>query len=161
LCLVGEQSEDQKQLIFTAFDPLKGKDREVMRIPTNPGFAYNSMYRWDLSPDGSQLAISYPAGENRIRLVPLRGGAPRDLVINGWNGFNEGPDWSPNGKGFYLSSSSPRGATLLYVDLKGHATALWEQKGGASTWGVPSPDGRHLAILGYTMDSNVWMIENF
>ena len=28
-------------------------------------------------------------------------------------------------------------------------------------WGAPSPDGRHLAILGGTQDSNVWMLENF
>jgi eukaryotic-like serine/threonine-protein kinase len=160
-CLVGEQTEDQKQLVFTAFDPIKGKDREMMRIATNPGFAFNDTYNWDVSPDGSQLAISYPAGENRIRLLPLRGGEPRDLVVNGWYGFYEGPDWSPDGKGFYVGASSPQGATLLYIDLEGHANALWEQKGSFATWGVPSPDGRHLAILGWTVDSNVWMLENF
>jgi hypothetical protein len=57
----------------------------------------------------------------------------------------------------------PHGArvTLLYIDLNGHASAVWEQKGGVQTWGVPSPDARHLAILGYTVDSNVWMLENF
>lgn len=38
---------------------------------------------------------------------------------------------------------------------------MWDQKGGLVTWGDHSPDGRHLAILGYTVDSNVWMIENF
>ena len=86
---------------------------------------------------------------------------PHDLVVNGWYGFNEGPDWLPDGKGFYVGSSSPRGATLLYIDLKGRATTVWEQKGGFQTWAVPSPDGRHLAIESYTVDSNVWMLENF
>jgi Tol biopolymer transport system component len=157
LCLLGEQSGDQEQLIFTAFDPVKGRGREMVRVATKPGFGYN----WDLSPDGSQLAISFPAGENRIRMLALAGGAPRDLVVNGWYGFNSGPDWSPDGKGFYVSSLSPRGATLLYIDLNGHASALWEQKGGLRTWGVSSLDGRHLAMLGYTMDSNIWMLENF
>src|SRR5215831_5680376 len=56
------------------------------------------------------------------------------------------------GQGFYVSSSSPRGATLLYIDLKGKVSALWEQKGSWQTWGIPSPDGRHLAILGFTID---------
>ena len=51
--------------------------------------------------------------------------------------------------------------TLLYVDLKGHATAVWDQKGNPTTWGVPSPDGRQLAVTSLTVDSNVWMIENF
>ena len=156
LCLLGEQTEDQKQLLFIAFDPVKGRGREVARIATNPG----SQYNWDLSPDGSQIAEAIP-GENRIRLLPVRGGQPRDIVINGWSDFNAGPDWAPDGKGFYVSSSSPRGATLLHVDLKGNVNALWEQKGSWQTWGVPSPDGRHLAILGLTVDSNVWMTENF
>jgi hypothetical protein len=52
-------------------------------------------------------------------------------------------------------------ATLLYIDLNGHAAAVWEQKGSLETWGVASPDGHHIAILGSTVDSNVWMIENF
>jgi hypothetical protein len=69
--------------------------------------------------------------------------------------------WALDGKGFYVASSSPRGATLLYIDLKGQASPVWEQKGGVETGDVPSPDGHHLAILGYTVDSNVWMLENF
>jgi hypothetical protein len=157
LCLVGELTEDRKQLVFTAFDPVKGRGGEVTRIATdNPGRGYN----WDLSPDGSWIALQFPAGENRIRLLSLGGGAPRDLLVNGWYGFSAGPDWAPDGKGFHVARSSPRGATLLYIDLKGQPTIVWDQKGGLQTWGVPSPDGRHLAILGYTVDSNVWMIEN-
>jgi Tol biopolymer transport system component len=155
-CVLGERTEDKKQLVFTAFDPLKGRGREVMRIGTKPG----SDNWWDLSPDGSQIAMAFPEGENRIRLLPLDGGAPRDLVVNGWSGFRTA-DWSQNGKGIYVSSSSPRGATLLYIDLEGHANAVWEQKGGLMTMGAPSPDAHHLAILGFTLDSNVWMIENF
>jgi len=157
LCLVAERTQDEKQFIFTAFDPIKGRDREVMRIASNPGFIYN----WDLSPDGSQIAISYPVGQNRIRLLPLAGGTPRDLVVKEWFGFYYGPNWSSDGKGFYVSISSPTDATLLYIDLEGHASTMWEQKGSFATWGDPSPDGRHIAILGTTVDSNVWMIENF
>ena len=157
LCLVGEQTDDQKQVVFTAFDPVKGRGREVTRIATQPGFGYN----WDLSPDGSLIAMLFPAGENRIRLLPLSGGEPRNLVIKGLYGFSSGPDWAPDGEGFYVGSWSPRSVTLLYIDLNGHASALWEQKGSFQTWGVPSPDGRHLAIMGYTVQSNVWMLENF
>jgi Tol biopolymer transport system component len=157
LCLVGERTEDQRQLIFTAFDPVKGRGREVTRIETKPGFAYN----WNLSLDGSQIAVLFPTGENRIRLLPLAGGAPHDLVVERCSGFRFPPNWSPDGKGFYVSSRSPRGATLLYIDLNGHASPMWEQKGSFETWGVPSPDGRHLAIQGWTVNSNVWMLENF
>ena len=153
---MGEKTEDQRHLVFTAFDPVKGRGREVTRIATHSGLEYN----WDLSPDGSQSATQFPAGENHIRLLPLGGGAPRDLVVKGWYGFGR-VHWALDGKGLYVAGSSPRGATLLYIDLKGQASPVWEQKGGVETGGVPSPDGRHLAILGFTVDSNVWVLENF
>jgi len=39
---------------------------------------------------------------------------------------------------------------------------LWQCKGtGSNIWGVPSPDGRYLAILGSVTNSNVWMLEGF
>jgi serine/threonine protein kinase/Tol biopolymer transport system component len=159
LCLVSEKTEDQKQLVFTAFDPVRGRDHEVIRIAIKPGFDYT----WDLSPDGSQVALLFPAYENRIRVLPLKGGEPRDVVVNGWYGFTPGldPEWRPDGNGFYVGGSSPKGATLLNVDLEGHARPVWEVKGNNATWGVPSPDGRRLAILGSTVDSNVWMLEDF
>jgi len=53
------------------------------------------------------------------------------------------------------------GSTLLHVDLQGRAQVLWHQDYYPQTWGAPSPDGRHLAILGGTQDRNVWMLENF
>jgi hypothetical protein len=58
----------------------------------------------------------------------------------------------------------------LYVDLRGNARLVREQNGGINPtmsagffgrWGVPSPDGRHLAMLGWTRNSNVWMMEGF
>jgi Tol biopolymer transport system component len=158
LCLVGESSEDQKQVVLTAFDPVRGRGREITRITIDPRAGG---WFWDLSPDGSKVAELFPAEQNRIRLLPLGGGTPRDLFVKGWSGFYQGPDWTPNRKGFYVGSYTPRGTTLLYINLEGQARAVWEQKGGFTTLGVPSPDGNHLAILGYTVDSNVWMLENF
>ena len=35
------------------------------------------------------------------------------------------------------------------MDLKGNARVPWQFKGqGGNIWGIPSPDGRYLAILG-------------
>jgi Tol biopolymer transport system component len=149
ICIVGEQTNDGKQRILTAFDPVKGKGPEVTRIPSAA---------WDVSPDGSQ--ISFATGNNSIRLLSLTDGTTRDLLISGPYIFTYGPDWSADGKGVYLGSSSPRGATLVYVDLNGQATPVWEQKNSLETWAMPSPDGQHLAIMGYTVDTNVWMLEN-
>jgi hypothetical protein len=53
---------------------------------------------------------------------------------------------------------APQGSTLLYLELRGNARLLWQPRG---LEGVPSPDGRHLAMAGLADDRNVWMMEKF
>jgi hypothetical protein len=45
--------------------------------------------------------------------------------------------------------------------MEGRAQILWRQKGSSLTWGMPSPDGRHLAFSGSVINSNLWMVEGF
>jgi Tol biopolymer transport system component len=95
-------------------------------------------------------------------LLSLSGGSDREITLKGWPN-NTGLHWSPDGKGLYCGSRSPQVSTLLYVDLKGNARVLWQYKTGGygRVWGVPSPDGRYLAIGGEVTNSNVWMVEGF
>jgi len=50
---------------------------------------------------------------------------------------------------------------LLYVDFQGDSLALWKNRAGNFTAGLPSPDGRHVAIMGLSFDGNIWMTEKF
>jgi hypothetical protein len=50
---------------------------------------------------------------------------------------------------------------VLHVDLNGDVQTLWHQPQSVFTWGLPSPDRRHLAILGASSEANVWVISNF
>jgi serine/threonine protein kinase len=159
LCVIFETSQDRKQLMITAFDPLQGRGKVLRTIGNDPSHTYGT---GALSPDGSTVAIS-PVGEPEIhiRFLSLAGGSDREITVKGWPNIT-GLDWAPDGKGFYCGSSSPQGSTLLYVDLKGNARVLWQYKaGGEAIWGIPSPDGRYLAILGEVTNSNVWMVEGF
>jgi WD40 repeat protein len=144
-------------LTITSFDPFKGRGSVLKTIETDPTVAYD----WDLAPDGSKLAI-YRVGEAeaRVRLISLDGGEDRESAVKGW-GDLQSIDWSPDGKAFYCGSVSQEGATLLRIDLQGHAWVLWHQKGATATWAPPSPDGRHLAVLGQIVNSNLWMLEGF
>jgi hypothetical protein len=74
-----------------------------------------------------------------------------------------GLHWSPDGKGLYCGSHSPPEVNaLLYADLKGIARIVEQYKGsGGYLWGIPSPDGRYLAILNTVFNSNVWILEGF
>jgi len=157
LCVLGEQGPDRKHFAFVSFDPVRGRGRELARIETDPTAQYN----FDLSPDASHLAISKSYElEGRIRILSLSGGSERVVNVKGWGAFNS-LDWAADGKAFFASSASARAATVVHIDLDGNVQVLWTQKGGYRAWAVPSPDGKHLAILGTTVESNVWMIENF
>ena len=115
-----------------------------------------------LSPDGTTLALSR-GGEPEIHiyLLSLSGGSDREITVKGWpNIATEGLYWSPDGRGLYCSSQPPLGGTILYVHLRGNCRALWQYKTG-NVWGIPSPDGRYLAMLGQPVNSNVWMLEGF
>jgi hypothetical protein len=139
--------------LFYAFDPLLGKGRELTRMNA----ALANFYNWTVSRDGSSIAVVIPGeGDGRIRIFPLGGGDPRDVIVQGWSNLHT-IDWAADGKGWYSSSRSAAAITLLYIDLQGHARALSE----TVQWAVTSPDGRHLALLEWTTASNAWMIENF
>jgi serine/threonine protein kinase len=169
LCVLAER--EQNQLVFYAFDPaqklplggIPRKDlRELARTDYNPS-------DWGLSPDGATIAMVRPSNrEGRVHIVSLRGEKSRrgetvpsrDVVVEGWtNLFNL--NWSADGTGWYICNADPGRATFLYVDLKGHATVLQSQEGVEPFWGVPSPDGRHLAFSKTTFIDNAWLIENF
>ncbi len=152
LCVFDEQQRGH--LVFTSVDPIKGRGRALASMEMEPSMAIP----WDLSPDGSQVVMTR---EGRIRLLSLKSGVTTDLAVRGWNSFGE-VDWSADGNALFVSSQTPQDTTLLRVDLRGEPRALWHQKlNFMGTKGIPSPDRRHLAVAGWTTDSNAWMIENF
>jgi eukaryotic-like serine/threonine-protein kinase len=151
LCVFNEQQ--QGHLVFTSVDPIKGRGRALASMEMEPSMTIP----WDLSPDGSQVVMTR---EGRIRLLSLKSGVATDLAVRGWNSFGE-VDWSADGNALFVSSQTPQDTTLLRVDLRGEPRALWHRNIFMETKGVPSPDGRHLAVAGWTTDSNAWMIENF
>jgi len=152
LCVFDEQQRGH--LMFTSVDPIKGRGRALATMEMEPSMTIP----WDLSPDGSRIVVTYGG---RIRLLSLKSGVTTDLAVRGWDSFHE-VDWSADGNALFVSSQTPQDTTLLRVDLRGEASAIWHQKlNFMGTKGIPSPDGRHLAMAGWTTDSNVWMIENF
>jgi eukaryotic-like serine/threonine-protein kinase len=155
LCAIAEQSQDREQVIFTAFDPVKGRGRELVRFHIGA----NTDYSWDLSPDGDRIAI-LRLSEDRLHVLSLSSHMTQEVAVKGWN-FGQALDWATDGKGLFVSSPTEKGSALLHVDLQGDANVLWEQNGHVDTWGVPSPDGRHLAIYGFVRNSNIWLIDNF
>jgi len=160
LCVLEEASPDNRLLTVTAFDPVKGRGRVLATVAVDP----RARYYVSPSPDGTRLAfLKMGEPEGHIQLLALDGRPLRDITFKGWPGCTS-LDWAPDGKGMYCGTMTAQGAALLYVDLDGNAQLLWHQRGAVGLWGiwgVPSPDGRFLAIMTETVDSNIWMVENF
>jgi serine/threonine protein kinase/DNA-binding winged helix-turn-helix (wHTH) protein/Tol biopolymer transport system component len=177
MCVMAERTADGKELVFSVLDPIRGRGAELTRFDTEP----DGNYSWDLSPDGKRIAVAKQSGR-KLDILFLDSHAVKTVMVKGWNvGVDRppagrdpvrGPDfhWAANGKGFYVSSGPFLTSVLLFVDLEGNARIVREQKGGkvpggrggfSGPWGVPSPDGRHLAILDWNRNRNVWLMENF
>ena len=158
VCVIVEASQDERQLTFTEFDPLKGRGKVLRTMQKDP----TAYFGTDISPDGTTFAISREyESETHIRMLSLTRDSDREITVKDRPRLT-GLNWSPKGKGLFCSSYSPQGSTLLYVDLKGDAWVLWQSKAMFGVvGGVPSPDGRYLAIQSEVISGNVWMVEGF
>jgi hypothetical protein len=148
-----------KVLTFYRFDHAKGQGGEVGHMEFDSRLSPS----FKLSPDGSEIAAVDPQGiGNRIRRIPLNGGSASEVEVPGRKGL-EVLFWATGGKGWYVSSTTPaNGQYLLHVSPAGESQVLYEQAlDGLDTWGIPSPDGKHLAFLRWTNATNVWIIDDF
>jgi eukaryotic-like serine/threonine-protein kinase len=147
--------ESSTQIVFTVFDPVNGKAHEVTRLQEQTG-----NMNWGLSPDGKLIAVT-KSGDKRIRLLSILGQPTREIVLKNWSAFSS-VDWAADSKGLFVTSN-PTGlrSSLLYIDPAGDAHELWQVKSTAPSWGIPSRDGKYLAIPAPTTSSNVWMVEGF
>ena len=151
-CVLFEQDRDR--WIISALDPLRGKGERLCSIPFNTRGE-------DLSPDGTGVAlvVEDAPSMNHIRIYSLRGEPQRDVVVEN-AAYLVNLDWSGTGAGFFSTNRTPAGNELLFIRLDGRSHVLWSQQGTPMS-ALSSPDGTHLAIAGWTRQSNVWMLTEF
>jgi eukaryotic-like serine/threonine-protein kinase len=155
-CVLGEIDKANSKLVFTALDLREGRKGELVRLATDLA----GTPAWDLSPDGSTLAVvDLDQRKDTIHVVDLDHGSSR-LIPLGRSERLSGITWSADGKGWFVTSSSLLGAKLFFVSLNGAASELWTSK---SSLGAPvaAPDGKNLAFTVSSYNSNAWLIQNF
>jgi serine/threonine protein kinase/Tol biopolymer transport system component len=157
LCTIAEPTDDHAQVVITILDPFKGRGRELARFDL--GSDYNNWW-YALSPDGTRIAAT-PTPTGPIYILSLQGKPTQKIHVKGWNNLLA-MTWAADGKGLLVVAGTGTGRVVLHVDLQGNAHSLWENVGAfGETLPSPSPDGHHVALSGWTMDSNMWVMENF
>ena len=155
-CVIAEESPDRKHLIFTSIDSLSRRGPELSRFDTDPVRILDS--HWALSPDGARLAV-LNSSDAKIHILSLTGQPPSEIALDDWPSLGY-MNWTSDGRSLVVGSHKNHAAVLLNVDLEGKINLLWEQHGAFGVSGVPSPDGRHIAIWLWTTNNNIWMADN-
>ena len=154
LCVASQRSEDQREVIFTSFDPDKGLGAELTRVALDP-----KVTGWTaaLSPDRKSVAV-IRRPDAPLQILSLKGDVLHEINIPAWN-YSGGMDWEPDGNALYVAVRSPAGANLLHVDLHGRVRVVRANLTGNWIAGRPSPDGHHLAMTVKAENMNMWMME--
>lgn len=165
-CVIAQRQG--RQIVFRAFDPTKGFEHSPEDLG-HVAYVAGSHFAWSVAPDGMALAWLQWSPEDRyIHVLPLAyksgildaQGAEREVAING-NSYLHSIIWSPDAKGWFITTQQPGSWTLLYATAQGKASTLLRIPSGYASDIFPSPDGRQLAFSEESIRSNVWLLRNF
>jgi Tol biopolymer transport system component len=152
-CVIAEEAGGS--VVFTAFDALAGRQKEVGRASAPP-----NRISWDVSPDGSRIAyVRWGWNEqNPIVILSMSDHRMREIAVKGWTSLSS-LAWAADGNGLFLVSAKREKGQLLHMDLAGAIAILRDDPGQWQMNPRPAPDGRTLAFATATTDSNIWLIE--
>jgi len=136
-------------MVVSTYDPEKGRGREVLRRPENESPSLN------LSPDGRRIAVLVGNPSHNIRLYRLDGSVDREIVVRGARQLAS-VNWASDAKGFYCGHSQGGEIETLRVELDGKSRVIWKESG---KWATPSPDGKHLALMGIAREASAWLLK--
>ncbi len=148
------------QLLFYALDPTQGLGEALAHIAVRPP-ASSDFLNWQLSPDGTKIAIcSQDQLPGHIVVLQTSGGASQEIPLPaGWNLWRL--DWANDGNSLFVAAQEST-YFIAHIGLDGKAQVLFD--GGRNhwlSWPSESPDGRHLAFSQQTFETNAWLLQKF
>jgi len=166
LCIYGKFEPKSEYFRFFTFDPDGSKGKEILAGKVRKG--EGSTKWWSISPDGKYLVT--PKSQNpydgpALRVLDLAAGTEINIPVPDI-GLVMGMDWAVDSKSLWIGGYMGRGgwgtrSGVLNVDLNGRERVVLEGLNPEIWFAIPSPDGHHLALMGNTQTSNMWLLENF
>ena len=154
-CLISDLPAPGSLIIYQ-FDEQTGQRQEILRLHENePGY-----FNWTLSRDGKRLAtarVSTGRGPAVIHVRELDTGRNSDFPLEPGVGAQY-IDWAADNKSLWIKTQCGDSQSLVRMDLTGKITSSFDSKQPDLGWGIPSPDGKHLAILQGSPRANAWLI---
>jgi Tol biopolymer transport system component len=143
-----------------------GQERVVVEAggPDAPGFVHGGA----LSPDGSLLAVALwdpPEYDNSIRVYPIGGGEPREVIRTGRPIWGTSLAWTPDGSALLYATrvnEGPEGWSVQpwRVELADGEARPLELLPRMTTEIHPHPDGRRFATVSGSTTLELWVMEN-
>jgi hypothetical protein len=149
---------NDKQTVFYALDPLRGKGIEIAQVAA---ISFTETTGWSLSPDASHLAVlNLDKQGPAILIISVADGSLKTLLLDSSTGRPQSIFWAADGMGFFLTCRAPDSFNLVHITLfnKVHTLLRTDRKQFIIN-PLPSPDGKYLAFEGQTWDSNLWIIQ--
>jgi Tol biopolymer transport system component len=153
-CILGELVREDFH--FRSFSQTKGLGPEILQLDADgKPFAFE----WDLSPDGSQVAVPL-RDEPFLRLADLQSGKITDqAVVSGCK--MQAASWRSDGKALFVSAicNDPMPYKILLVEVGGSSRVLHESSDAWIGHPLISPDGKHLAFATRPLKVELWLME--
>jgi len=143
-------------LVINQFDEQTGAKKELLRIQENDCFYFN----WTLSRDGKYLATARISGGHGPTLIHIREittGRDFDLPLPSGVGAQY-IDWAADSASLWLCTVAGDALNMVRMDLTGKITSSFDPKQPDLGYGIPSPDGKRLAILQGSPRANAWLL---
>ncbi len=131
----------------------------IRRMDDSPPVRLGEGSAGGLSPDGKWAIAIFTGTPERITLLPIGAGQPREIQVHGIEHFqNGGARFLPDGRRIVLNGAEPAHSLRSYVqDLGGGKPRPVTPEG--VTANLPSPDGRYVAGLDADRRLTIYPIE--
>ena len=157
---------------YFELDPIAGKGRELGRT----AFVSTGLGGWSLSPDGTVIVVPDTHGAGRFLEMHLhstpshRSQAWRQIEgigrMTGISLVSDGNGWLANSPMLDFTVNMAllpsfgdlfRAEGFFYIDAQLHPHLIY--KSSTNIFGLVSPNGKQMAVLGADVTSNVWRFE--